>query len=269
MTQIPSSLSGRVALVSGGSKGIGRAIVQALLQDGARVVLTARGKDALATASAALAPYGPNMLAVAADATRQEDIDRVVRQAIETFGSLDILVNNVGGAGKFAGFGELSDDDWRQAYELNVLSLVHFVRAAEQYLRQSSCGRIINISSIAGIQPGSFNPHYTVCKAATINLSKYLAGYFVKDKVLVNVVCPGPVHSDSWQENVTRLAGVRGMSAAEAWQQVEVEESAKIPLGRVGEGEDIAGLVSFLASDKASWITGSCFHVNGGKMQSI
>jgi len=267
--QIPSALNGRVALVSGGSKGIGRAIVQALLQDGARVVLTARGKDGLARTAAALTPYGPNVLAISADATRQEDIDRVVRQVIETFGRLDILVNNVGGAGKFAGFGELSDDDWRQAYDLNVLSLVHFVRAAEPYLRKSNCGRIINISSIAGIQPGSFNPHYTVCKAATINLSKYLAGYFVNDKVLVNVVCPGPVHSESWQENVTRLAGVRGISAEAAWQQIEAEESAKIPLGRIGEGEDVAGLVSFLASDRASWITGSSFHVNGGKLQAI
>ena len=269
MTQTSSSLAGRVALVSGGSKGIGLAIVQALLQDGASVVLTARGIDGLTHAVEEVALPGSKILAISADATRQDEVDHVVNRVVEAFGKLDILVNNVGGAGTFAGFGELTDDDWRMAYDLNVMSLVHFVRAAEPHLRLSNYGRVINISSIAGVQPGSFNPHYTVCKAATINLSKYLASYFVKDGVLVNVICPGPVHSDSWQENVDRLAGIRGISVEEAWQQVEREESAKVPLGRIGEGKDIASLVAFLASERASWITGSCFHVNGGKLQTI
>jgi NAD(P)-dependent dehydrogenase (short-subunit alcohol dehydrogenase family) len=212
---------------------------------------------------------GLEILTVAADATDQEAVNSAVNRVIETYGGLDILVNNVGGAGKFGGFPDLSDADWRSAFDLNVLSVVHFVRAAEPYLRKAANGRIINISSIAGAQPGAFNPHYTVTKAATINLSKHLANYFVKAGVLVNVVCPGPVHSDSWDDNVRRLASERGIALEEAWQQVEREESSKIPLGRVGEGEDVAGLVAFLASDKASWITGSCFHVNGGKLSTI
>lgn len=261
------ALSGRVALVTGGSKGIGRAIVQALAEDGARVAATARGAEALQAMKQELPDL--KILTVAADATDQEAVNSVVTRVIETYGRLDILVNNVGGAGKFGGFPDLADADWRSAFDLNVLSVVHFVRAAEPYLRKSAHGRIINISSIAGVQPGAFNPHYTVTKAATINLGKYLANYFVKAGVLVNVVCPGPVHSDSWDDNVRRVARERGIPMEDARQQVEREESAKIPLGRVGEGGDVAGLVAFLASDKASWITGSCFHVNGGKLSTI
>lgn len=260
-------LTGRIALVTGGSKGIGRAIVQALAKEGARVAATARGADSLRVMKNELS--GLEILTVAADATDQEAVSSAVNRVIETYGGMDILVNNVGGAGIFGGFPDLTDEDWRSAFDLNVLSVVHFVRAAEPYLRKSSNGRIINISSIAGVQPGTFNPHYTVTKAATINLSKFLANYFVKDGVLVNVVCPGPVHSDSWDDNVRRLASERGIPIEVAWQQVERNESSKIPLGRVGEGEDVAGLVAFLASDKASWITGSCFHVNGGKLNTI
>ena len=102
-----------------------------------------------------------------------------------------------------------------------------------------------------------------------INLSKFLSNHLAGDGILVNVVCPGPVHSDSWDDNVQHIANIRGIPIDEARGQVEVEEASKIPLGRVGEGDDVAGLVTFLASDKAAWVTGSCFHVNGGKLRSI
>jgi len=260
-------LDGRVALVTGGSKGIGRAIVHALAEEGVRVAVTARGAEALQKTATELSDF--KILTISADATDQEEVRSAVACVIDVLGGLDILVNNVGGAGRFAGFRDLTDVDWRHAFDLNVLSIVHFVRAAEPHLRTSKAGRIINISSIAGVQPGSFNPHYAVTKAATINLSKYLANYFVDDGVLVNVVCPGPVHSESWNENVRRLAIERGIPAEESWHQIERDECAKIPLGRVGEGEDVAGLVVFLASERSSWVTGSCFHVNGGKLRTI
>jgi 3-oxoacyl-[acyl-carrier protein] reductase len=260
-------LNGRVALVTGGSKGIGRAIAKALAEDGVQVAVTARGAEALRKTALELSAF--KVLAVPADATDPQATSAAVDRVVDAFGGLDILVNNVGGAGKFGGFGDLTDTDWRNAFDLNVVSLVHFVRAAEQYLRRSKQGRIINISSISGVQPGTFNPHYAVTKAATINLSKFLADYFAKDGVLVNVLCPGPTHSDSWDENVRRLALERGVAVEVVRQEVEREESSKIPLGRVGEGEDIAGLAVFLASERANWITGSCFHVNGGKLRTI
>jgi NAD(P)-dependent dehydrogenase (short-subunit alcohol dehydrogenase family) len=119
------------------------------------------------------------------------------------------------------------------------------------------------------VQPGSFNPHYAITKAATLNLSKFLANYFVNDKVLVNSVCPGSIHSESWNANVSRVAAQDKLSYEAAWFATETEEQKKIPLGRVGEGIDVASLVAFLASDKAGYITGSCFHVNGGKLRSL
>ncbi|MEI6916347.1 MAG: SDR family oxidoreductase, partial [Armatimonadota bacterium] len=134
---------------------------------------------------------------------------------------------------------------------------------------QSPAARIINISSISGIEPGFYNPHYTVTKAATINLSKYLANQLTPDGVLVNVVCPGPVYSDSWDRNVQRIADMRDIPLHEARELVNKEEELKIPLGRIGTGNDVAALATFLASDQADWITGSCFHVNGGKLRSM
>lgn len=262
-------LNGRVAIVTGGSKGIGRAIAMSLAQEGVHVTICARGTESLAEVQKEVQRSGGKIVAVRANVTASDDVQRVVLAAGEQFGRIDILVNNAGGATKFAGFLELTDDDWHEAFDLNVMSVVYFARYALSWLRQSPAARIINISSISGIEPGSYNPHYTVTKAAIINLSKYLANQLAQDGVLVNVVCPGPVYSDSWDRNVQRVASIRNISLDEARGQVEKEEESKIPLGRIGVGDDVAALVTFLASDQAAWITGSCFHVNGGKLRSM
>ena len=198
-------------------------------------------------------------------------VDRLAAfpEVTEIYGKLDILVNNIGGAPKFAKFDDLSDHDWLMTFDLNVMSVVRFVRAAAPWLKKSEAGRIINMTSVSGIEPGYFNPHYTTTKAALINLTKYLANQYAKDGVLVNAVCPGPVYSDSWDRNLVRLAAERGISVEEVKKNIDAEESAKIPLGRVGEGADVAGLVSFLASDASQWTTGACFPVDGGKLRSI
>lgn len=262
-------LKGRVAIVTGGSKGIGRAIAKSLANEGVNVVICARGAEALAATENEIKQSGGNVLTVSADVTDPESVRNVVVAAIERFGGLDILVNSAGGVSKFADFLKLADDDWLEAFKLNVMGVVYFVRYALPSLRQSHAARIINISSISGVQPGSYNPHYTTVKAAVISLSKYLANQFAGDGILVNVVCAGPVHSDFWDRNIQHIANSRNIPFAEARGQLEVEEASKIPLGRVGEGDDVAGLVTFLASDKAAWVTGSCFHVNGGKLRSI
>lgn len=262
-------LAGRVALVSGGSKGIGRAVARALAAEGARVVVSARGADALASAEQEIRRAGGEVLAVPADVRDPEGVSHVAERAVEAFGGLDILVNNVGGAGTYGGFFDLADEAWIEAYRLNVMSVVYFVRYALPWLRQSAAPRIVNVASISGVEPGSFNPHYTVANAGVINLTKHLANQFAGERILVNVVCPGPVHSHSWDQNVRRVAEVRGLSVDEARAAVDAEEAAKIPLGRIGEGDDVAAVVAFLASDRAAWITGSCFHVNGGKLRSM
>lgn len=262
-------LKGRVAIVSGGSKGIGAAIAKSLADEGVRVVICARGEKSLTAVREEIMRSGGRVVAISADCTDPDAVRSVVDRTVEEFHGIDILVNNIGGAEVFADFLELCDDDWLNAFNLNVMSVVYFVRYALPWLRQSTLSRIINISSISGVQPGFYNPHYTITKAATINLSKYLANKFASDGILVNTVCPGPVHSHSWDKNVRRIADVQNLRLDKAKTQVDTEEAQKIPLGRIGEGGDVADLVTFLASERAGWVTGSCFHVNGGKLRSI
>lgn len=262
-------LKGRVAIVTGGSKGIGRAIVSSLAKEGVNVLICARGEESLAAVQEEIRQSGGNAVAVSADVTDSEAVRNVVATAVEQFGGLDILVNNVGGASRFAGFLELTDDDWQEVFKLNVMSVVYFVRYALPSLRQSRAARIINIASISAIQPGFYNPHYTSTKAAVLNLSKYLANQLTSEHILVNAICPGTVRTDLWERNIRHIANIRNIDVDEARAQVEVEEVSKTPLGRVGEGSDVADLVTFLASDNAAWIAGSCFHVNGGKLRSI
>ncbi len=262
-------LKGRVAIVTGGSKGIGKAIAKSLANEGVNVVICARGVESLVTVQEEIRQSGGNAVAVSADATDPKAVRNVITTAIGRFDGLDILVNNVGGIDRSADFLELTDDEWLEAFKLNVMPVVYFVRYALPWLRRSPAARIINISSISGVQPGSYNPHYTIVKAAVINLSKYLANQLAGDHILVNVVCPGPVRSHSWDSNVQRIGNARGIPFEEARVQVDTEETDKIPLGRIGEGDDVAGLVTLMASDKAAWITGSCFHLNGGKLRSM
>lgn len=262
-------LKERVALVTGASKGIGKAIAVSLARSGACVILCARQPESLQQLAAEIKGSSGMAFAVPVDATDPASVSRAVGSAISLTGKLDILVNNVGGAIRFGGFENLTDNDWENAFNLNVMSMVYFVRSALPWLGNSSSPRIINISSISGVEPGNFNPHYTTTKAATINLTKILANSLASQRILVNVVCPGPVHSDLWEANISQTADRLSLPIEEARRKVELEESRKVPLGRIGEGEDIAGLVTYLASDEASWITGACFHVNGGKTRSI
>lgn len=262
-------LEGRIAIVTGGSKGIGKAIAKSLAAEGVTVVICARGRESLDQAQKEMEASGGKAIAIPVDAEDPHSVSDLIAMVIEKAGGIDILVNNVGGASRFGGFFELSPDDWKMTFDRNVMTSVYFVQQAYPWLCKSAAARIINIASISGVQPGSYNPHYALTKAAIINLSKSLSNLFVKDNILVNAVCPGPVHSDSWDRNVRRIADMRNIPFENAMIDVDMEESAKIPVGRIGEGDDIAGLVAFLASDKASWITGSCFHVNGGKLHTI
>jgi len=256
----------RTALITGGSKGIGAAIVRRLAQEGVRVAVCARASDALDRLQAEIRATGADFLAVPADVLAPDSGRTCVDTVVEAWGGLDILVNNVGGALRFGGFEDLADEDWERAFDFNVMSVVRFSRAALPHLRLSPLKRIINLSSISGIQPGYFNPHYALTKAAVMNLSKHLANVLAKEKILVNCVCPGPVRSESWQENIRRLSVEWNLPYDEAEARVERQEAAKIPLGEIGEGEQIAAAVALLASPLSSWTTGSCVHIHGGKL---
>lgn len=259
-------LKDRVALVTGGSKGIGAAITRGLAGEGVRVVFCARPSRELNELAVDLTASGLTVAAMEVDASKPVGIASLVEAVVAKWGALDILVNNMGGAPKTGSFEDLSDDDWLHSFEFNVMSVVRFTRAALPHLRRSELRRIINISSISGIQPGYYNPHYTTTKAAVVNLGKQLANSLAKDRILVNTVCPGPVHSDSWDRNVALVATARGISLKDAYDAIESAEAAKIPLGVVGEAEQVASAVALLASPLSAWTTGSCVHINGGKL---
>ncbi len=262
-------LKNKVALVTGGSKGIGAEVSFSLAQEGVKVAFCARTSDAMKKLKEKIELNSGICMPLETNVFNPDEILACVQKTASTFGGIDILINNVGGAIQQAGFDDLSDEQWLKTYELNVLSVVRFTRACLPFLKNSSLKRIINISSISALQPGLFNPHYTTTKAAIVNLSKHLANILAKEKILVNVICPGPIHSDSWDTNVERKSQSLGLESTEMRRQIEEQESAKIPLGFVGEGHHVASLVCFLASPLSGWTTGSCFHLNGGKLANI
>lgn len=261
-------LRGRVALVTGASRGLGRQIALSLARRGASVALTARDPRRLEAVCKAIRSVGGRGEAFAGDAHSTEQVLRVVDAAARKFGRLDILVNNAGGAERFAGLSELNEADWMSAYDLNVLSVLRFTRAALPYLQRSKQARVIIISSVAAVQPGRFNPHYSTAKAAAIHLSKILANELAERRITVNTVCPGPLHTDAWERSVADQASRRHLPLAVCRAVVEKEEASKIPLGRIGECSDVTGLIDWLAGDGSAWTTGSCFHINGGKLRS-
>ena len=258
----------RIALVTGGSRGIGAGIVRKLAQEGVKVIFCARASAALTALESEVYASGGTCLAVPVDVFDSAALLSAVDVAAAHWGGLDILVNNVGGAIRFGGFEDLKDDDWMKTFDFNVMSTVRCTRAALPYLRRSTLKRVINISSISAHQPGFYNPHYAITKAAVVNLGKHLANILAKEKILVNTVCPGPVHSESWESNIMKIAAERKIPVDEARRTVEKEEAAKIPLEAVGEADQIAAVVALLASPLSAWTTGSCYHINGGKLMS-
>ncbi len=262
-------LKGRVALVTGGSKGIGRAIALALGRNGADVVLCALHPESLKEAKSEIEKLGAKAWSSAFDASDPVQVKKFFADVIAKVGRLDILVNNVGGVRDHATFEELTDRQWSDSWNLNFMPMVYFTREALPWLKKSTCARIINISSSAGKQPGGFNPHYGAAKTAVNSLSKYLANQLAPKSILVNSIVPSTVSGGSWHAHIEDKAKRSGVSIEEATRLMEEEVAKKTPLGKVGTPEDVAELVVFLSSDRAKFITGTCIAVDGGLIKSI
>jgi 3-oxoacyl-[acyl-carrier protein] reductase len=265
-------LRGRACVVTGASRGIGRETARLLCAEGAHVLLVARNEERLATAreeaAAAGAEAGGRAESVALDVTAEDAGERMLATAVERFGALDVLVNNAGAA-QWRDLDEVPDEDWRHQYELNVMAPLRAMRAAAPPMAERGWGRIVNVCSTAGKRPSAAMPEYSVAKAAELSLSRLFADRYAKRGVLVNAICPGPVEAELWMEPGGLLDQSQQMSGAESREEALTTAGSKRPIGRLAEVGEIAAAIVFLCSERASYVSGAAWSVDGGTVQVI
>lgn len=262
-------LNGRRCVVTGASRGIGRAIAEALAAEGAHVLLVGRDRDALADAERAVAAAGaraegatPTVASLAADVTAPDAGERTVAAARERLGGLDVLVNNAG-TSRNVPLDRLDDADWELQWQLNVRGPERLMRAAAPVMAQNGWGRIVNVASSSGKRPSATNVAYSVTKSAQLALSRAYADAWADRGVLVNAVAPGPVATGLWLDPgglADQAAAARGTDRDAALRAA----AARVPLGRLAEPEEIANVVVFLCSERASTVAGAAWSVDGG-----
>jgi 3-oxoacyl-[acyl-carrier protein] reductase len=247
-------LEGKVAIVTGGSEGLGRAAAEKLAREGARVAICARRKDVLENAAAAIrSTTGNDVMAMPADVSRAEDIQQFVDAVVARLGGVDILVNNAGTSAANP-FLDIDDRAWQFDIDLKLMAAVRFCRLVVPLMKKRGGGRIINVTNLGGKAPAAKGLPTSVTRAAGINLTKSLSKEYAADKILVNTICIGLIKSMQWQRRV------KDGDMEKYYREV----ATRVPLGRVGEAHEFGDLVAFLVSDRAGFITGTAINLDGG-----
>lgn len=252
-------LGGKAALITGGSKGIGLATAIALCQEGAEVAICARDPQGLAEAAAKIRERtGRDVVTIQADVSAKEGCEQAVAAAAEAYGRLDILVNNAGTAAAKP-FEQLAAEEWSADLDLKLFAAIYCSQAAVKHMRNSGGGAIVNVTAVAGKTPGASSLPTSVSRAAGMALTKAMSKDLGKYGIRVNTVCIGLIRS----------AQIERMWQAQApdrtWEEFSTDSKHDIPLGRIGEAEEAANVITFLVSDAASYVTGTSVNIDGGK----
>jgi 3-oxoacyl-[acyl-carrier protein] reductase len=256
-------LGGRVCLVTGSTSGIGLETARLLAAEGARVAVSGRDPARLESARTSTGAE----LGVVADLAEPAAADGLVREVAEALGPIECLVNNVGAAYQIA-FEDLSDRHWDEMWQLNVMSYVRCIRAVLPAMRERRGGVIVNVSSTAGKRPSTGMPNYSVTKAAVLSVSRLVADVYAGEGIRCNAVTPGPTATPAWLGD-GGLADQQASRSGKTREQVLAAVGGGRPLGRLAEPEEIASVVAFLCSERASYVTGAAWSADGGTVPII
>ena len=256
-------LQDKVAIVTGGSDGIGKAAALSMAKEGANVVIVARRQEVLDQAAEEIRTATEGVVVpLSADVTEPDSANKIVRTAIDRFGRLDILVNNAGVA-MAKNFEEVSQEDWESDFELKVWGAVRLIQESIPEMRKAGGGRIINVTNLGGRTPGANSMPTSISRAAGIAITKGLSKDVASDNILVSTVCIGLIKSGQHRSRYeARLLAEPGLSEDVFYDQLAVGRS--VPLGRVGEPEEAGDVIAFLASERASYLTGIAVNLDGG-----
>jgi len=261
MDTLELGLKGKVAIITGGSEGLGRATVERFARSGAKIAMCARRADVLdAAAKEIQKATGADILAMPTDVTKQDQCEKLVSAVIGRWGGVDVLLNNAG-TSQAQGFMDVTDETWQYDFDLKVMGAVRMCRLAIPSMKSRGGGAIINVTTIGGKAPAPKALPTSLTRAAGINLTKSLAKEYAAEQIRVNTICLGQVKSAQW----TRRAKGGDIDAFYA----QMAKDRGIPLGRLGEAEEFADLVAFLASERARWITGTAINFDGGAAAAV
>jgi NAD(P)-dependent dehydrogenase (short-subunit alcohol dehydrogenase family) len=259
-------LAGKVAVVTGASRGIGRAVAGALAAEGAHLVVTGRDPAALARAAGELTEGGADTVAVAGDVRTAETTGAIVGAAMQRHGRVDILVNNAGGDSGHLPIHRLTDDDWEDAYRLYVVSAMRLTVGVLPSMRERRWGRIVNVSSYTARVPEPFCAAYSAAKAAMVNATRNVSRSYGSEGITANSVLPGLTDTDGVRAGFDQAVAATGQSSEQLVSRML--ERAPIDAGRLGSASEVAAVVAFLCSEGAGWVTGAAVTVDGGTVRS-
>ena len=270
MDTLALGLKGKVAIITGASEGLGRATAEKFAHCGARVAMCARRPDVLDEAAKAIQKAsGAEILALPTDVTKKDQVEKFVSEVIGRFGGVDVLLNNAG-TSSAAAFEDVDEETWQYDFDLKVMGAIRFSRLVVPSMKARGGGAIINVTTIGGKAPLAKALPTSLTRAAGINLTKSLSKEYAALQIRVNTICLGVVKSAQWTR---RFEGVRGSASSGAPVfkggdlnafYADMAKQRGVPLGRLGEAEEFADLVAFLASDRAKWITGTAVNFDGG-----